>query len=125
MFGSDRAGSASRGLVRRDDEGLVRHVRDELLRPGSGREIALVFLRFAVGCIRHRRCIIWVECEAIIGAFLSGCGGAKDLTFVILENFDPRLDIARMVGNIGGKTEFGSDNQARKFGDHFFPRITV
>jgi hypothetical protein len=46
-----------------------------------------------------------MKAETIIGAFLSGGGGAKDLTLVGLKIFDPRLYIACMVGNIRGKIE--------------------
>jgi len=64
-----------------------------------------------------------MKAETIIGAFLSGGGGAKDFTLVVLKIFDPRLYIACMVGNICGQIEFAAYREAGKFGNEFFPRI--
>ena len=66
-----------------------------------------------------------MKAETIIGAFLSGGGGAKNLTLVVLKIFDPRLNIACMVGNICGKIELGAYREAGKDGDEFFLRIAV
>ena len=73
--------------------------------------------------MRYGSGIIWMKAETIIGAFLSGGGGAKDLTLVVPKTFDPRPDIACMVGNICGQIELGAYREAGKFGNEFFPRI--
>ena len=42
--------------------------------------------------------------------------GAKDLALVVLEDLDPGLNVARVIGNVGGQPERASDEQARELG---------
>jgi len=58
---------------------------------------ALLVLRLVVCAMRYGSGIIRMKAETIIGAFLSGGGGAKDLTLVALKSRDPRLKVACMV----------------------------
>jgi hypothetical protein len=73
--------------------------------------------------MRYGSGIIRMKSETIIGAFLSGGGSAKDLTPVIFKNFDPRLNVTCMVGNICGKIELGAYYEAGKDGHEFFSGI--
>jgi len=75
--------------------------------------------------MRYGSGIIRMKAETIIGAFLSGGGGAKDLTLIGLKIFDPRLNITCMVGNICGKIELGAYRNARYLSDELFLRISV
>ncbi len=81
----------------------------------SSREAALLVLRLVVCAMRYGIGIIRMKAETIIGAFLSGGGGAKDLTLVALKSRDPRLKVACMVWNICGKIELSAYCEAGKF----------
>ncbi len=73
--------------------------------------------------MRYGSGIIRMETETIIGAFLSCGGGAKDLTPIVFKNFDPRLNVTCMVGDICGKIELRSYYEAGQDSDEFFSGI--
>src|SRR6202042_1237765 len=64
-----------------------------------------------------------MEAEDVVGHPLRFGRGVKNLAAIFLEHGDPGLEVARVIGNVAGQSDHGSDRNGGQLGSKLFFRV--
>ena len=67
--------------------------------------------------------IVGMEAEDVVGHPLRFSRGVKNFTAVLFEHCDPRVEVARVIGNVARQSDHRSDRDGGQLGSKLFFRV--